>query len=120
MGGWTIGLFQCSDNIQMFFFAFCLPGGVCCMQALNAKLANNIKNSWKIACLLSCLLPVFGCTINRTRLRKDLDISDSFVIDFAFWLYCPACSATQEYIQTLDIKHNREIKLGIWKLLNRN
>lgn len=90
------------------------------MQALNAKLANNNKNAWKIACSLSYCLPVFGCVINRFRLRRDLDISDSAAIDCLFWLYCPVCSATQEYIQTLDIKNNRERGVGIWRIWNRS
>lgn len=117
MGGWNIGIFECSHNLSTFFFACCVPGGFCCIQMVNASFATREGGAWKFVCILDCCLPVIGCVINRVNLRKSLDIKDSIFLDCFFWLYCPCCAVTQEYIETMDKKNSQEKGISIWNAI---
>ena len=114
MGAWNIGLFECSQNPSAFFIACCVPGGSCCIQMVNARISTRDGSAWKIVCILDCCLPVLGCAINRYYLRKALGIIDSVLFDCVFWLYCPSCAATQEYIETMDRMSNGNKGAKFW------
>ena len=113
MGGWNVQIFDCVKSPVMFLWACCVPGGSCCMQALDAKLTESDKNAWVIACLLDCCCGCIGGIVNRYRLRKALAIEDNVVLDILFWCFLGCCAVTQEYMETMDRKKGDK-GLMIW------
>ena len=116
MGGWNVEICDCLKNPLMFLWAVCVPGGCCCMQAIDAKLTEENKNAGLIACLLSCCCGCIGGIINRNKLRTALEIQDTIVLDILFWAFIPCCAVTQEFMQTMERKHKNQ-NLPIWKAL---
>ena len=115
MGSWDIHIFDCQKNIVMFAWSCCVPFGLCCMQALDAKLTDSDKNACLIAGLLSCCCGSIGGIINRHRLKNRLGIKDDPIyLDVLFWCCLPCCAVTQEYIKVMKDKKGNE-KLLIWE-----
>jgi Cys-rich protein (TIGR01571 family) len=115
MGGWDIDLFDCKKNPIMFLWACCVPCGGTCMQAVDAKLTQNDKNAPLFACLLDCFCGCIGAAINRSRVREQLSIHDSILMDVLLSCFCGPCSITQEYIQVMQKKKGNE-KAVIWEV----
>jgi len=116
MGGWDIGLFDCSKNPIMFVWACCVPCGGLCMQGIDAKLTDHDKNACLIAVLLDCCCGAIGATINRYKLRDKLKIHDSILMDCLISCFCGCCGVTQEYITVVKDKKGNE-KAMIWEIM---
>ena len=123
MGGWNIEICDCIRNPTMFLFALCVPGGMCYMQSVAAWVAEEKKSACRNACLLSCFLCTIGSIINRSHLRKSLEIKDSILFDICYWCCVPCCAVTQEFMQTMDYKREGERNMSIcrvWTTLPHN
>jgi Cys-rich protein (TIGR01571 family) len=115
MGGWNVEIFDCVKNPTMFMWACLVPCGICCMQMLDAQLAEpEKKNAMLYAGLLVCFCGTIGGIINRYRLRMSLEISDSILFDILFWCCVPCCAVTQEYMQTMERKKKNR-NMPIWE-----
>ncbi|CAG9325324.1 unnamed protein product [Blepharisma stoltei] len=119
MGGWRYTIFQCFDNPGMCLWACCVPCGMSCMQACDAKYSDpDNKNALITAFLCSCCLGCIGSVYNRYKLRKKLHVEDSILYDILFWCCCPCCSATQEWMTVFSEKKANQ-KVTIWELKNQ-
>ncbi|CAG9329039.1 unnamed protein product [Blepharisma stoltei] len=117
MGGWDFGVFQCEQNPVMCLWAWCVPGGICCMQVVDAKISDSEnKNAAFVACLCSCFLGCIGATFNRYKLREMLTINDSVIMDLLWYWWVPCFAVTQEWMTTMNRQKNNH-KLLIWQLI---
>ncbi|CAG9310719.1 unnamed protein product [Blepharisma stoltei] len=116
MGIWDFKTFECAQNPVMCLWAWCVPCGSCCMQAIDAKISDpENKNAALIACLFDCFLCCIGATINRMKLRKQMSIEDSVAMDFLCSCCCGCCSVTQEWMTTMK-RYKNNHKTLIWAL----
>ena len=112
MGVWTINLFDCCKNFKTFAIS-CCPGGICCVQCASAYVSSSgdINQRKKVRNLTYCIamfFPVCGWIFNRIKLRNQLQINDSILIDIGYTICCPCCAVTQEFMEALDINYERK------------
>lgn len=92
------GIFGCFDNITMCLFAWCVPCGGVCMQALDAKsVFSEDKSAGMKACLLAWCCCCFGAAYNRTQLRNKYGLEGSYLVDCLLHWFCGVCAVTQEW-----------------------
>ena len=73
---WDEDLFGCFSDVPLAIVVGCLPGALCCVQAISVdKVTHEGKG---LPCLLvTCLLPIGGA-LNRETIRKKLDLNGNF------------------------------------------
>mmetsp|Transcript_4493 Transcript_4493/g.8663 ORF Transcript_4493/g.8663 Transcript_4493/m.8663 type:complete len:126 (-) Transcript_4493:177-554(-) len=104
---WQASLFGCFDNAVMCLFAWCVPCGGVCMQALDAKLSNTKDtNAAVMACVCAWCLSCIGAGYNRSKLREIYGISGNFFIDCILHWFCGCCAVTQEWQEVMFRVHN--------------
>ena len=92
---WKVELFDCMSDFAVCLWSWCVPCGVCCMQAYSVNTATQ-----KGACvpyMLICFCGAIGAAINRSRIRQVYNIPGSFCTDYCIWCWCGSCAACQEY-----------------------
>mmetsp|Transcript_32109 Transcript_32109/g.55406 ORF Transcript_32109/g.55406 Transcript_32109/m.55406 type:complete len:126 (+) Transcript_32109:2331-2708(+) len=94
-----ISLFQCFDNAIMCLFAWCVPCGGLCMQAIDAKVVLSEKepNAAIIAYLCAWCLGAYGAGYNRYKIRDSLKVEGSYIVDCLLHCFCGVCAVTQEW-----------------------
>ena len=93
--GWTEGLFGCTNDITSCLITWCLPGGLCFIQAKAVDKATQ-QGMFVPYCLVCCL-GVLGGALNRETIRNKLGLEGSCVTSCLVWCYCSHCAACQEY-----------------------
>ena len=88
----------CFSDIPVCLFAWCVPGGVCCMQASAVDKAT--QQGAVVPYLLICCLNSIGAAINRGKIRQVYGIQGSCINDCCIWMWCAPCAACQEYRET--------------------
>ena len=68
--GWTEGLFGCTNDITSCLITWCLPGGLCFIQAKAVDKATQ-QGMFVPYCLVCCL-GVLGGALNRETIRNKL------------------------------------------------
>jgi Cys-rich protein (TIGR01571 family) len=95
MANFNEELFGCFSDVKSLLWAWCVPGGACCMQALavdKATGAGAVVPYFLVACL-ACV----GGAINRGKIRERFGIGGDFINDLLIWWCCGPCAACQEY-----------------------
>lgn len=114
---WKFQLFDCFATPIACVWTWCVPCGIACMQATNAKLVRGHERSHHKACLFA----VFGCWVgvgyNRSRIRKKLHIDGSLFEDILLAYCCPCCSMVREWREVMSAKGNNEDEL-VWRAWN--
>lgn len=98
MGHFHEELCGCFSDIKSCLWVWCVPGGVCCVQAVATDRAT--QSGAFVPCILVALLGPIGAAINRGKIRERYGIEGSFVGDCCTWMWCAACAACQEYRET--------------------
>ena len=90
----------CLSDMTTCLVAFCLPCGVCCLQAKAVDMSTN--EGFAGPCLLLVLTYHFGVgciggAINRMKIKSQFSIKGEFLNECLIWWFCCPCAATQEY-----------------------
>ena len=88
-------LFGCFSECLVCLWGCCIPGGVCCMQALAVDKA--LGTGAIVPYILVWCLWCIGGTINRGKIRTRYGLSGGVVEDCLIWTYCWGCAGCQEY-----------------------
>jgi Cys-rich protein (TIGR01571 family) len=102
--GWQADFCKCLDNVIMCMFAWCLPCGGVCMQAVGAKFTLKDANAPFVACLCALCLCCFGAGYNRTSIRRFNAIEGSYLRDCLLHCCCGVCALTQEWQHVMKTK----------------
>ena len=94
---WDTKLFGCFSYLKPCLVAFCLPGGVCCLQsmAFNQLTGEGVALPY----CLQAYVGSYGFAVNRKRIREELGIRGRFYNDCMTWECCGPCAAVQEYVE---------------------
>jgi Cys-rich protein (TIGR01571 family) len=95
---WEAEFCKCFDNAIMCLFAWCVPCGCFCMQAIDAKLTlDKEPNAAVMACLCAMCCCCYGAGWNRTNIRKRDNLEGSYFVDCLLYWFCGVCAVTQEW-----------------------
>lgn len=114
MSEWSVKLFECFAAPIAYLWSYCIPCGIACMQATNAKLVVPEDNAPIKACLFAVFLCCFGTGLNRTEIRKHLSINGSYVEDCILTWCLPCCAMVQEWREVMKTKGKPEDEF-VWK-----
>jgi Cys-rich protein (TIGR01571 family) len=95
MSQFTEDLCGCFSDLTVCLWAWCVPGGICCVSASAVDKATGTGTA--LPYFLVCCLVSIGGALNRTKIREKYMIDGSFIMDLVFWCCVPVCAATQEY-----------------------
>jgi Cys-rich protein (TIGR01571 family) len=112
---WKAKLFDCFENPVMCLWACCVPCGAACMQAVDAYVFSGEKWDATRAFFLNCCLCCFGAAYNTKAVRERLKIDSNYAIDCVKWMFCPCCTAVQEWREVMLAKKGDD-KTLIWRV----
>jgi Cys-rich protein (TIGR01571 family) len=98
--GFQQDLFGCTEDVSSCLIVWCLPGGICCIQAQAVGRATG-EGQYVPYCLICCC-GVLGGAINRGTIRSRLGIDGSCPMDCVIWCLVPHCAACQEYREVMN------------------
>lgn len=114
---WQQTLFGCFDNPVMCLWSCCVPCGLSCMQAIDAKVMfPEDDKAGVVACLMNCCLCCIGAAWNRKNIRDLFNYEGNYIVDCMLELFCCCCAVNQEWREVFAKKHN-EPTMPIWKAL---
>ena len=91
----------CLSDMCTCLIAWCVPGGICFLQASSVATATQSSagggEGMCMPFLCVCCLGCLGGAINRGKIRTQYNIQGSFGMDCILWWCLPLCAATQEY-----------------------
>ena len=107
MGGWRYEIFGCFSTPLTSLWACFIPFGIPCLQATTAKLVVTTaakENQAAIACILATCLCCFGTAYNRTKIRDNLRVEGSYLVDLVIMCLLPCCGVVQEWREVMNNK----------------
>ena len=99
------GLFHCMDDMFSCGVAFFVPCGSALLQSYVSDW--HLSHGKVLPFCLGCWCPGIGPAINRGLIREKLNIYGNFYTDCMVWCFCPPCSATQEYRESIIFFRNQ-------------
>lgn len=98
MGNFEKNIYNCCSDPKICIFAFCIPGGVCCLQAAAVDIGYGQGKF--IPYLFPLCLGCIGGAVNRYKIRERFSLEGTAVNDLVVWCFLPFCAAVQEYKET--------------------
>lgn len=75
------------------------------MQAIDAKIVlDKEPNAAFVAYLCAWCLGAYGAGYNRYRLRGELKLKGSYILDCLLHCVCGVCAVTQEWQEVMHVK----------------